>query len=711
MIKNKLDKVIKSGFWQRIILAVIGIIINVSLSYLMYRLGFPFYLDCIGTICISAVVGLFPGILTAVGTNACLVFFNANSIYFGFLNAIIAIFTSFCVRKDYKKSIRNVAMFILIISLVSGVISTYVSWFVLEGVQIARNAAMVLLMTSSFGIPMFFSYLIYMIFVNIIDKGVTVMFAFFIMHFISDEEIESFKRDSWKQSPLSDNDLIELNKWGRGVKHSMQRRATAMIILTSTLLVVVTAVSGIRLYFKKHKENLTIEAFNSLHLIVKLIDADDIRSIMINGDKDPAYQETEKMIRDIVDSYEFVEEVYLVKFGEKEGRIIMDVPSSYTDDFERKTIVEYDEQLSEHLSELLKGESVIPLEHGNMLNWTRSIFYPISDNGNLICYAVADVSMTYLADYMQNFSMRFLLVFLGFFILVISNNMWFTNCYMAYPVKTVAKCVDDFSHLGYEQEQLDNNVKTIRSLDIRTGDEVEKLYDSICNMTLNIANQMRDLRKLSDATLKMQDGLIITMADMVENRDSDTGEHIQKTALYVKIVVEGLKKKGYYASKITPKFMSDVVRSAPLHDIGKIHIPDGILNKPGKLTDEEFEIMKTHTTAGKKIMEDAISSIEGENYLKEARNMAAYHHERWDGKGYPEGLHGEVIPLSARIMAVADVFDALTSPRVYKPAFPIEKAISIITEESGKQFDPKCVEVFLEAMPEVKDVLNKYNSK
>ena len=221
--------------------------------------------------------------------------------------------------------------------------------------------------------------------------------------------------------------------------------------------------------------------------------------------------------------------------------------------------------------------------------------------------------------------------------------------------------------------------------------------------------QMRDLRRLSDTTAKMQDGLIVTMADMVENRDSDTGAHIQKTAAYVKIIVEGLQKKGYYSEKIDAKFISDVVRSAPLHDIGKINIPDAVLNKPGKLTDEEFEIIKTHTTTGKKIMEDAISTVRGENYLKEARNMAAYHHERWDGKGYPDGLHGEVIPLSARIMAVADVFDALTSPRVYKPAFPVDKALSIITEGSGTQFDPKCVEVFMENLPEVKVILKKYN--
>ena len=207
----------------------------------------------------------------------------------------------------------------------------------------------------------------------------------------------------------------------------------------------------------------------------------------------------------------------------------------------------------------------------------------------------------------------------------------------------------------------------------------------------------------------MQDGLIITMADMVENRDSDTGAHIQKTAAYVKIIVEGLKRKGYYPEKITPKFTSDVIRSAPLHDVGKISISDTVLNKPGKLNDEEYAIMKTHTTAGKKIIEDAIGTLEGESYLKEARNMAAYHHERWDGKGYPESLHGEAIPLSARIMAVADVFDALTSPRVYKPPFTLEKALAIIEEGKGTQFDPRCVEVFMEALPEVKEILMKHN--
>lgn len=202
----------------------------------------------------------------------------------------------------------------------------------------------------------------------------------------------------------------------------------------------------------------------------------------------------------------------------------------------------------------------------------------------------------------------------------------------------------------------------------------------------------------------MQSGMITFMAEVVENRDDNTGGHIRRTAKYVEVIARELKKKGVYSDILTDRYVSDMIVAAPLHDIGKIHIPDAVLNKPGKLTDEEFEIMKTHTTAGEELLKHAKSELGEFEYLDMAVEMAAYHHEKWNGKGYPYGRSGEEIPLCARIMAVADVFDALTSKRCYKSAMPLEKAFAIIKEDSGTHFDPAVVDAFFAASEEIEQL-------
>ena len=192
----------------------------------------------------------------------------------------------------------------------------------------------------------------------------------------------------------------------------------------------------------------------------------------------------------------------------------------------------------------------------------------------------------------------------------------------------------------------------------------------------------------------MQSGMISFMAEVVENRDDNTGGHIRRTAKYAEGIAKQLKRHGVYSDILSDRYMEDMVVAAPLHDIGKIHIPDAVLNKPGKLTEEEFGTMKTHTTAGEELIAYAKAELGESGYLNMAMEMAAYHHEWWNGNGYPYGISGEEIPLCARIMAVADVFDALTSKRCYKNAMPLEKAYAIIREESGTHFDPAVVEAF-----------------
>ena len=198
-------------------------------------------------------------------------------------------------------------------------------------------------------------------------------------------------------------------------------------------------------------------------------------------------------------------------------------------------------------------------------------------------------------------------------------------------------------------------------------------------------------KRLSD----MQEHIISGMASLIENRDMDTGGHISRTSAYVARLAELARAEGVYADKLDDHVISLLYTLAPMHDIGKILIPDSILQKPGKLTAEEFEQMKRHASAGRTIVREILGGLTDEEHLSFAEDIATYHHERWDGTGYPEGLKGEDIPLPARIMAIADVFDALISQRCYKDPIPYEDAFRIIEEEAGSHFDPELARVFL----------------
>lgn len=197
--------------------------------------------------------------------------------------------------------------------------------------------------------------------------------------------------------------------------------------------------------------------------------------------------------------------------------------------------------------------------------------------------------------------------------------------------------------------------------------------------------------------MELKDALLKTMAEMVEHRDDITGGHIDRTQRGVKILLEEIEKSGLYHDEIKNFDVNLLLQSCQLHDVGKISISDSILKKNEKLNDEEFEEMKKHTIFGEKIIEKIEELAKGSDFLNYAKIFAASHHEKWDGTGYPRGLKGLEIPLLGRIMAIIDVYDALTSERPYKKAFTHEEAVKIIKESSGIQFDPAIVEVFVKA--------------
>jgi len=245
---------------------------------------------------------------------------------------------------------------------------------------------------------------------------------------------------------------------------------------------------------------------------------------------------------------------------------------------------------------------------------------------------------------------------------------------------------------------------------IKTHLEIEELIRERTAMLLQRTGKL----------IRLQNGMVSILANMVENRDIYTGRHVERTTKYVKILLDAMLERGVYSDEInhwnieevvssarlhdigetfiakdSPNFES-VISSARLHDIGKIIISDLILNKPDKLTADEFVLMKTHAIEGEKIIDSIINESGNEAFLQNAKLFAGCHHEKWDGTGYPRGLKGTDIPLQGRIMAIADVYDALVSTRSYKSAYTHEKAVEIIKESRGSHFDPEITDVFLD---------------
>lgn len=201
-------------------------------------------------------------------------------------------------------------------------------------------------------------------------------------------------------------------------------------------------------------------------------------------------------------------------------------------------------------------------------------------------------------------------------------------------------------------------------------------------------------------SLETREVALFALAKLAESRDADTGAHLERVQCYSRVLAQELAHLEKHRETVDAEFIRLVFLTSPLHDIGKVGIPDSVLLKPGRLSDREFEIMKSHSAIGARTLEAALEKFPEAKFLKMARDIAAGHHERYDGHGYPDGLAGDSIPLSARIVTLADVYDALTSRRVYKDAMQHEVARSIIIEESGSHFDPDVVDAFLTREPE-----------
>lgn len=278
----------------------------------------------------------------------------------------------------------------------------------------------------------------------------------------------------------------------------------------------------------------------------------------------------------------------------------------------------------------------------------------------------------------QFYIMLICVVILGIILLVA------VAAYFGEPLKRLADATEEIKQGKYDQ-----HISVVRN------DDFGILADSFNDMSHSIAEK-------NNRIASIQNSIIRGMAVMVESRDNSTGGHINRTSECVRVFVGKMRKDSRF--NISESFEQAIIKAAPMHDLGKIAVDDAILRKPGRFTDEEFAIMKKHSEEGAKIVAEVLKESDDEEFKAIAENVAHYHHEKWDGNGYPEGIKGTDIPYEARIMALADVFDALVSKRCYKESMGYDKAFGIIQESLGTHFDPELGEFFISCRKDLEEL-------
>ena len=695
-----------------LLLCCAGLVINILGVRIVNWFSLPLYLDNIGSAFTAALGGFIPGIIVGFLTNLINSVGDYTTAYYGSLTVMIAVCSAYYAGRGYYKKLRKLPIIIITFALIGGGLGSILSW-ALNGFGYGAGVSGPLAERIFSGgvFNRFWSQFAADMVIDLADKSITVVIVALLLRLVPVPARRLFAFSDWHQRPLSIRDMTR--KLKRRSRHSL-RWEIILLVASATLITTgaVTTISFIHFQTASINEQETF-AKGVAKVVRESVDPDRIAEYLEKGGSAAGYEETELILKGLMESSEYIEYCYVYHIEEDGCHVVFDPDTEEVPGQAPGSVVPFEKAFEKYIPDLLEGKPIEPVRSNGPYGWLLTVYDPIYDSAGVCqAYAAVDINMNHIARDGYQFLVRVVSLFLGFFIMILTLVIWLAEYRVILPINSMAMVAGEAS---YETEEARTEaVESIERLEIRTDDEIENLYTAIVKSTHdmaltteNMAEYIIRMQEQNRTIRKLQNGLILVLADMVESRDQNTGEHVRKTAAYTGVIMRQLRREHIYEDKLTDAFIEDVVNSAPLHDVGKIQVPDAILNKPGKLTDEEFEIMKTHTTAGSNIISSAIDMVSEENsgYLQEARNLAHYHHERWDGKGYPDGLSGTDIPLSARIMAVADVFDALVSKRSYKDGFSYEKAMSIILEERGTHFDPAIVDAFEHAGPEVRSIM------
>ena len=703
VVRKKLHPLLTS-----LLLIAIGIVLNLVLNKLAALIGLPLYLDTVGTVFVAVVGGYLPGILTGFLTNLLLQLTgNETALYFGVISILIAALAAFLGRKGWYRTPGKSLLSVPLLALIGGGLGSLLT-FALYGLTFGEelSADLAHFFYDRGIIPsVFWAQFSGDILIDLADKLLVVLLVIPLLHLVPPAWRYSLRLRFWQQNPLS----VEERRASRDFKVRTLSVRPKFIILAMTgmsIVALLTAAIGYRMYKDKMFEAQAVMGQGVTRVIASFMDPDRVDEYLEKGDDAPGYKEAEAAMAHVRDSSADITYVYIYQIQPDGCHVVFDPDKGDVPGSDPGEVMPFEGAFAEELDDLLSGRPIDPvISKTEQWGWLYTIYTPIQDSaGKTVCYACTDISMDKIMAGMYTYLGRTLSLFVSVIAVLLAGFLLIAESGIIMPINTMALASTRFAFDSREHRE--EGLDQLRSLDIRTGDEIENLYNAITQTTEESVRYIAETQRKTETIARMQENLILVLADMVESRDQFTGDHVKNTSEYTLIIMEQLKREGIYTDQLTDEFIRNVFHSAALHDIGKIRVSDTILNKPGKLDDSEFSTMKLHTVYGMDVIEKAKKASSDVSYLNEAENLALYHHEKWNGKGYPKGLSGEDIPLSARIMAVADVFDALVSKRSYKDPFPFEKAMAIIHEGAGEHFDPNVAAAFEHAEAEVRKVLS-----
>lgn len=680
-----MKKLIDSGKIKLILIYILFVFINMSVNRLVKYFGLPLYVDNIGTLLGAILGGYLPGIFVGYITNIINSTADITNLYYAGISVLIASTASFFAKRGFYDSFKKALITIPFLAFMGGVVGSFVT----IGLFGAGERGI-------------FAQIGHDFLIDLVDKAITVVAAYGLMQILPKSFSSLLELTDWRQKPMTKAEIRAAVKAGeKGL--SLRRKVVVLISLVMVIIAFTTTLISFILYRNYSIGQYSVICDSTAKTVAMDIDGDRVDDFIEQKESAEGYAEIHDEMETILNSAPYIEFVYVYKPTEDGFLVVFDVDTEETPASPIGSVMEYDDSIAGVLPDLKAGKRVEPFVNHDTFGWHLTGYEPINDSaGNFKCYACVDISLDDIRLNEISFLTKILSLFLGFSLLILTFCLWFADFHLTYPVDAMTFASKEFEYDS--AKVLEEGIERLKSLDISTSDEIETLYRVLTKTISNTVGYLEDVKNKGEQIERMQNGLIYILADLVESRDKNTGDHVRKTAAYVKLILELLREKGLYQETITNEYIKDVYNSAPLHDVGKIKVPDAILNKPGRLTEEEFEDMKKHTTAGKEIIERAMDLVGDTGYLSEALNLATHHHEKWDGSGYPDGLKGEEIPLSARVMAVSDVFDALVSVRSYKKPFTFEKAMEIIEEGKGSHFDPVIAQVFLDNKDKVRAI-------